>query len=173
MKRRQCPSFALVKWVVVLAGIVIFTVILLMLAGSTSRKVRMRSLSYRTQAEIAAICTALESYKHDHGHYPPGTAMGCNPKDYIDSAISLYTNLSGKNSINATTVSGTVYMDFKPSQVGRAGAFSYVCDPYGCAYGYRTNGPMNPGFFDLWSTSGKADSSASSTNRWITNWAAP
>lgn len=170
MKRYGNSSFARTELIVIVGVIAVLSILTIQWAGS--RGIDHRAAALRTAAEIGALSYALEAFKTDRGYYPPGTASGSDPKNYIDSALSLYTNLSGKSSFSATNFSGPVYLSFKPSQIGTRGAFSYVQDVYGYAYGYRTNGPMNPGFYDLWSTGGRVGSSADSTNRWITNWAA-
>lgn len=165
-QRRELASFTLVELLVVMAVIAILSAITL---GASSIIMNWVAKS-RANAEIHAMETALESFKTDTGQYPPGTATGYNPAAYIPSAISLYTNLSGKSAYSTAAPSGKVYITFKNSQVGTSGAYSYVQDPFGYAYGYCTNGPMNPAQFDLWSTSGKIDNAQASTNQWITNW---
>ncbi len=169
---KQCgnSNFALTELVVIICVIAVLSIITIQ--WLSSRGIGHRAAALRTAAEIGAFSYALEAFKTDRGYYPPGTASGSDPKNYIDSALSLYTNLSGKNSFSATNFSGPVYLAFKSSQVGRSGAFSYVQDVYGYAYGYRTNGLMNPGYYDLWSTGGSVGNSAENTNRWITNWTA-
>lgn len=162
MKR---DGFTLVEILVILSVIALLTAITLaVLPGIFGNAAKSRAT-----AEIRAMETALESFKTEMGNYPPGNASGYNPSAYVPAATSLFTNLCGRNAFSDTPT-GRSYMEFKRNQLGTSGTFSYVQDPYGYAYGYCLNGPMNSGMFDLWSTAGKTDNAASSTNQWITNW---
>ncbi len=162
MKR---AGFTLTEVLVMLAVIAILAAIILgALPGVWNWMARAR-----IGTEIQAMETALESFKTETGQYPPGTAVGYNPGDYIPASVSLYTNLCGRDSF-ASPMTGKSYMDIKRSQLGSSGVHSYIQDPYGHAYGYTRNGPMNPTSFDLWSTAGKTDQTAASTNQWIANW---
>ncbi len=162
MKR---DGFTLVEILVILSVIALLVAITIaVLPGILGNVAKARATT-----EIRAMETALESYKTEVGTYPPGDASSYNPSLYISAATSLFTNLCGRSSF-AAPLTGKSYMEFKRNQLGTLGTFSYVQDPYGNAYGYCLNGPMNPGSFDLWSTAGKIDNAASSTNQWITNW---
>lgn len=158
-------GFTLVEVLVIMAVITVLSAIVLgALPGIWSSMARSRTVT-----EIQAMETALENFKTDGGQYPPGNATGYNPTDYIPSSVSLYTNLCGRNSITSA-VTGKSYMTIKRSQLGTSGLYSYIQDPFGRAYGYCTNGPMNPTSFDLWSTAGKTDNAQASTNQWVANW---
>jgi prepilin-type N-terminal cleavage/methylation domain-containing protein len=112
---------------------------------------------------------------------------------YQVSSQILYENLSGKTNFLDTPVAGVkAYSAFKANQVGNVTAAAnsaysssgstYVQDPFGYAYGYyapagsTTTAPPNNGatMFDMWSTGGLLETTASSTpgwtNTWISNW---
>lgn len=167
MRQTRC-GFTLIELLVVMAVIAILvTLVLRALPGIWSMAGRSRA-----QAEIKSLETALSSFNMDSGVYPPGSAGGYDPTAYVSSAVSLYTNLSGRLNESAP-VTGRVYVSFKKSQLNTSGDQPYMQDPFGYAYGYCTNAPNagnNPGFYDLWSTSGKTDDSEASTNLWVTNW---
>lgn len=171
MKSRR-NSFTLIELLVVMAVIAALSAITLGAAGAIQNK----AARSRAAAEIAAMSTALESYKTDNGIYPSSptlTVAITSPSDakYTAASSILYTNLSGKSSFSAATLSGVSYMPFKKNQVSVATTPNYVLDPFGYAYGYSTaTASMNVGFFDLWSTSGKTGSGAANTNVWVNNW---
>lgn len=167
-------SFTLVELLVVMAVIAILSAITLGASGAIQNK----AARTRAGAEIAAMSTALESYKTDNGIYPSSTNLTyttTKPTDakYPAASSVLFTNLSGKATFGAVTTSGVIYMTFKGSQVYTNATPNYVIDPFGYAYGYSTaTASMNVGFFDLWSTSGKTGNTAADTNVWVNNWTA-
>lgn len=172
-------SFTLIELLVVMAVIALLSAITLGAAGAIQNK----AARSRAGAEIAAISTALESYKTDNGIYPgcgsmPAATDGYSAGTYKNGATNLFVNLNGgipdliKGS--SATFSGPVYMTFKKSQVDSTVSCG-VQDPFGYYYGYCTNAPtsgMNAGFFDLWSTSGKTDTTSASLAIRVNNWSA-
>ena len=148
MKRSPSRSsgFTLVELLVVIAIIAILAALVLSAAGFVQKK----GARSRTEAEIAAIGAALESYKVDNGDYP--------------------TNGSSSNDSNLVTAlmptnGGKVYFEFKTKFLTN-GIYN---DPFGYSYGYiYTNSSPNNGTnnYDLWSTAGGSTSS----NTWIKNW---
>lgn len=157
------------KSLLLLFGIVAITVVLFAI-GSLGFITRSPQPRARAEAEIAALCAALESYKADHGQYPsnadtkrlrPDTHF--SPGDYIASSKFLYYSLSG-------VAGGPVYFEFRPSLLARdTNGEMYIVDPKGRSYGYSTAGVKNgTNSFDLWSTAGGAKATA--TNQWIANW---
>ena len=140
-------GFTLIELLVVIAIIAILAALLLNTAGYIQKK----GAKARTEAEIAALSAALESYKADNGDYPVGTATSAN------SAI-LYTNLS--------PTSGKVYFEFNKSMIDTS---QNVIDPIGNKYRYQYPGLATrngTNFFDLWSVAG----GETKTNDWVTNW---
>ncbi len=171
MNASRRNSFTLIELLVVMAVIAMLSAITLGAAGAIQNK----AARSRAAAEIAAISTALESYKTDNGAYPmcsgmPTATSSYTASSYTVSSTVLYTNLNG-GVINWTgTPSKPVYMSFKKNQLNSTTS-CYVQDPFGYAYGYNaTNAIMNVGFFDLWSTAGKTDSSTSSLALRVNNW---
>lgn len=165
-------SFTLIELLVVMAVIAILSAITLGAAGAIQNK----AARSRAAAEIAALSTALESYKTDNGIYPGIASMigvgTATPTSYTPSATILYQSLSGGLTNWTGSASSTVYMTFKKNQLNST-VSCYVQDPFGYAYGYCTNAPdkgMNSGFYDLWSTSGKTGTGAANTNVWVNNW---
>ncbi|PAW77637.1 MAG: hypothetical protein B9S32_10175 [Verrucomicrobia bacterium Tous-C9LFEB] len=164
-------SFTLIELLVVMAVIAMLSAITLGAAGAIQNK----AARSRAAAEIAAMSTALESYKTDNGIYPGIAGMASvssvTPTAYTPSSTILFQGLSATTNWNAKPA-GPVYMTFKKNQLNSTMS-CYVQDPFGYAYGYCTNAAdkgMNAGFYDLWSTAGKTTGGAANTNVWVNNW---
>jgi len=141
-KKTSSGGFTLIELLIVITIIAILASLVLAAAGSVQKK----GARSRTEAEIAALGAALESYKADNGDYPTGSGSSV-----------LITNLMPS--------SGKVYFEFKSKSVDSSG----YLDPFGYSYNYiYTNGSPNNGTnnYDLWSTAGNSGSA----NTWIKNW---
>jgi len=161
--------------------------IIIVLAGltiGTMGYVQDKGKRSRTEAEIAAISAALESYKADNGVYPkdPVTdqldpTAAFDPVNYVNAANILYQQLSGdQDLVQSTTNDDTknyIGALLKPSSLATPpGGRPYLKDPWGNAYGYSTSkaagtGGYNP-TYDLWSTAGSTK--ATDVPKWIKNW---
>jgi general secretion pathway protein G len=143
------PGFTLLE---LLAVFVIIAVLAGAILGVTKYAATNAATS-RARAEIAAMETALESFKNDNGIYPPSTPTRCSPippgnwgPTEINNSGSLYAALAG------TTPPWTnQYFYFKPSQLKNSGTFTYIVDPFGSPYNYYQPGATNQVTFDLWS----------------------
>lgn len=146
MKNTRSSAFTLLELLIVITIISVLAGLVMGAANSVQNKGK-RS---RTEAEIAAIGAALESYKADNGEYPSnGSSASCS---------NLVTALMPAGG-------GKVYYEFKPKWTNAGGAV----DPFGNNYCYiYVNGSPNNGTnnYDLWSTAGKP----ANTNAWIKNW---
>lgn len=175
MNAARRNSFTLIELLVVMAVIAMLSAITLGAAGAIQNK----AARSRAAAEIAAISVALESYKTDNGAYPslttasmPTATSSYNATTYKNGATNLYFSLAGgqPNWVKSTTLTGPIYMSFKKNQLDSTVSCG-VQDPFGYFYGYSGNNAiMNVGFFDLWSTAGKTDSSTSSLAIRVNNW---
>ena len=144
-------AFTLIELLVVMA--IIGVLASLVLAASSS--VRTKGARSRTEAEIAAMAAALESYKADNGDYPSNSVS--------TDTINLVTNLMPP--IVGGVVGGKVSYEFKSKATNSSGWL----DPFYNNYCYiYTNGSPNNGTnnYDLWSTAG----GSANTNTWIKNW---
>lgn len=174
-------GFTLVELLVVISIIAILASLTLGVSGYAKDKAG-RS---RAQAEIAALETALESYKIENGDYPKNSSTNFpNPKsvpanegNYRDAAKLLFKELSGGRTKLSDTPTGKIYFEFKKNQVQGFDKEAYVSDPWKYAYGYNVktadedaSGAMsyNTGFPDLWTTAG--EDNKDKQNKWITNW---
>jgi type II secretion system protein G len=153
-------GFTLIELLVVITIIGILAGLVLGTAGYVQKK----SALSRAEAEIAALSTALESYRAEYGAYPPNSASGTN------GSIVLYQALCFSNSLNP---SGKVFFEPAVSMLGGTGSrtTTHFVDPFGTPYEYRagpssTNNGTN--FFDLWSTAGA--NPPTDQNQWIKNW---
>ncbi len=145
-KQHLNQGFTLIELLVVIAIIAILASLVLSAAGFVQKK----GARSRTEAEIAAIGAALESFKADNGDYPSNGVSG--------SDSNLVAALMPTNG-------GKVYFEFKTKFLTN-GNYN---DPFGNSYNYiYTNGSPNNGTnnYDLWSTAG----GTSSSNTWIKNW---
>jgi general secretion pathway protein G len=184
-------AFTLIELIVVVAIIVILAGLVLSTVGYVQKK----AARSRSEAEIAAMSAALESYKTDNGVYPRDNTINqytdtLNAQQNFDAtqpvyqhaSFYLYTQLSGDSSGNRSPT-GKSYMQFKPNMLlpsGGSGTVIAMSDPFGNSYGYSTANQADPtkGYnptFDLWSTAGAPPSPtpappATQQDQWIKNW---
>lgn len=155
------------KTEVSLVVIISFLIVVLLLCGGIFLfgPFNQRAVHSRTDAEIAALTAALESYKITHGDYPKDSASArlspsthIFPPDYIPASHLLYRSLSGSGG-------GRVYFEFSPAMLAtNAAGRVYIVDVFRQSYGYSYDGK---GFPRVWSTAG--DTKGSATNHWISN----
>lgn len=166
-------GFTVVELIVVLT-------IILVLAGlvlATSKYVRDKGARSRSEAEIAALSAALESYKADNGIYPKNadtdslnarTDVNATQTNYQRASLLLYEQLSGDVNADRTAENAT-YFTFKDNQLSPAtGNVAFIKDPFSNSYGYSTGGQTGAGYnptFDLWSTS-----NSTAPVQWTKNW---
>ncbi|MGI8437480.1 MAG: type II secretion system protein [Chthoniobacterales bacterium] len=164
--------------------------IIIVLAGlilATSGYVQEKSKRSRTEAEIAAMSAALESYKADNGVYPSDSATdGLSPTAAAPPASAggkfLYGELAGDRNFDRTTdPNAKSYFAFRPNMLEpgppSSGPVTAIRDPFGNSYGYSTmkasNSNATAGFnptFDLWSTAGTQGAGAPDQAKWIKSW---
>ncbi len=176
-------AFTLIELVIVMSIIIVLAGLIL----ATSGYVQEKSKRSRTEAEIAAISAALESYKADNGIYPSNDhTKQADPAASIDPKASqfLYGELTGDTNFDGQPEPNTkTYMTFKPGSlkpdnpaqpIGAGGVVAAIRDPFGDPYGYSTMKANDPaaagGFnptFDLWSTAGDENGDQA---KWIKNW---
>jgi len=173
-KSRRQSGFTLIELLTVLVIIMVLVGIIV----GVSKSMQIKGGNTRAQAEIAAIETALESYKNDNGAYPPSYTI----LDYPGTnSILLY---------NALAAGPKKYMTFKPTEMRDGGgtiSISITCgantipypnltnvmlvDPFGHPYNYynpcSTGGANNQVSFDLWSNGPSGTNGAVDA---ITNW---
>lgn len=143
-------AFTLVEILVVLAIILVLASIVI----STAKYAQAKAARSRTQAEMAAMETALESYKNDNGAFPPGD-------NTWKSATNLHKALVGGSK---------TYMNFKPSQIVELPTppvSTNIMDPFGRPYYYQYPGVSNSANFDLWSAGPDAQTNTPDD---IVNW---
>ncbi len=171
-------AFTLIEILVVIGIIAI-------LAGmgmSVAKPVMEKGKKSRASAEIVAFESALERYKADNGDYPlsevspdPETEGDPTSESYIAASRTLFQALCGRKNYKEAA-EGQIYFEARVTQVDKNSRISteeetYLVDPWGNAYGYHkneANAGMNPGFFDLWTTSGSTEIEAK--KQWIGNW---
>lgn len=158
MFRKKYPGgFTLIELLVVIAIIAILAALVLSTAGYIQKK----AARARAESEIAALSTALESYKADNGDYPYSSNY---PNSGLNSN-SFYRALA--------PASGKVYFEFNKGMTSSVG----VTDPFGQAYQYKYPGDANrsgTNFFDLFSFGGASGSKTNNISNnwdfWVKNW---
>ena len=177
------PAFTIIELLIVMSIIIVLAGLVI----ATSGYVQEKSKRSRTEAEIAAMSAALESYKADNGIYPTDQTKteSVNPGNSIlpGASLFLYEKLTGDTALNGTGT-GKSYMPFKPANLQRlnmsqpisdANPVLAIRDPFGNPFGYSTAKAAGQTYgynptFDLWSTAGTNGTSASDQAKWIKNW---
>ena len=177
-------AFTIIELLTVITIISILTGLIL----ATSSYVQNKGARSRAEAEIAAMSTALETYKADNGIYPTNNdtnnlnPAAANPLDYQNASRYLYTQVSGDSDGDPTTSATTDTKNYMGSALTPSmlspnppGPNTYIRDSFGNSYGYSTAKASNPGgsigynpTFDLWSTANA--NPPSDQNQWIKNW---
>ncbi len=147
MKLPSRNGFTLIELLVVMAIILILAGLVLSATGGIQKK----AARSRAEGEIAALGTALESFRSDNGDYPVNSNPAANS--------SLVTALMPTNG-------SKVYYEFRKKSLDSAN--NYI-DPWGYNYNYQYPGDSNrngTNFYDFWSTAG----GSANSNTWIKNW---
>jgi prepilin-type N-terminal cleavage/methylation domain-containing protein len=149
--RRRGPAgaFSLIELLVVITVIAILAAISLMTLGYVNRK----SALSRTQAEIATLAAAIDSFKLDYGSYP--------------ASNSLYNELTGTSATINTN--RKIYIEPTPQMLSTNGKSVQFADPYGAPYNYTTTPARNIGFFDLWSVPPPPEGDPGNPATWVHN----
>jgi len=171
---RRVGGFTLIELLVVIAVIAILASLILSTAGFVQEK----GARSRIEVEIAALDTALESYKVDNGDYPEADGGNTSSKELITALMpkngKVYFEISGKMLNNPTDPWS---------------AANFLVDAFGNPYHYYydatdpvpDNNPVTqsqnngPTFFDLWSTGKRTTKPGNLTDeqwraQWIKNW---
>ena len=142
-------AFSLIELLVVITVIFILAAISLMTLGYVNRK----SALSRTQAEVATLAAAIDSFKLDYGSYP--------------ASNNLYSELTGTKAVINT--SGKIYLEPTPQMLATNGKTVQFVDPFGAAYNYNTAPTRNIGFFDLWSVPPPPEGDPGNPATWVHN----
>jgi general secretion pathway protein G len=128
----RLPGFTLIELLVTITVIALLAGLTLAAVGGVNQK------AYRdkAQAEIAAICNALEQYKSVNDTYPAAGGNGTVPFSASGNATIQPFFVANKISTNSS---------------------GQLLDPYGKAYQYRIPGTQNPASFDVWTTDNKGN----------------
>jgi type II secretion system protein G len=164
-------AFTLIELLVVIAIIAILAALVLNTAGFIQKK----AARSRAQSEIAALSTALESYKVEYGDYPG--ASNAFSTTASNNANILYQALVVSNA--TYNPSGKVF--FEPykgicATTNYSSTANYFVDPFGQPYQYKYPGDAaksGTNFFDLFSYGGSTKTTSTDTNHWETwvkNW---
>ena len=157
--RRPVAAFTLIELLAVITIIGILAGLTLGAAGA----VRRHGATSTAKAEVAALQAACDRYYADNNTYPLGTASPTTVTAPA-GATNLFTNLLGSATLTAVPTSKR-YFEPKPAMVFTNTSPNYFIDPWGCAYGYNSDGTNAP---LIWSTAGQTTSAG--TNKWITSW---
>jgi general secretion pathway protein G len=154
----RCAGFTLIE---LLTVIVIIAILAGLIVGA-SKYALTKGARSRAQAEIAAMETAMESFKTDNGFYPN---TGTTRANVNSNSSVLYTALAG---------GPKQYFHFKAEQLQvLPGAVTNIMDPFGRPYNYyQTNDSAlvtNVVTFDLWSY-GPNGINDEGTSDDLTNW---
>lgn len=183
-------AFTLIELLTVIAIIAILMSLILSVGGY----VQENAARNRAKSEIAAMETAMESYKADNGIYPEynnytdvevdvpneianayfSSQLCGNASGYTDQKV--YFDMGGSRKMLSEKTKEILLLN--PDSTGEDDKYKkykilMLKDPFGSIYGYSTKKVMNP-TFDLWSV---ANTKWSNNNekkivmkKWVTNW---
>lgn len=178
-----------------LTGVILIILVLAAAVVGLAQYVRTRVAVAQCRAEMAALASALEAYKQDHGYYPVQTnqlvttATGGGTfftelQPVLTASRVLYRALSGNATGTGTSPSpgrrayytGPLVDGKNISNVTNAfqvlkGGPYYFLDPFGSPYCYVSGNPSvqrNQSSYDLWSWG--PDQIGVTANDNITNW---
>jgi len=125
---RPCggPAFTLVELLTVIAIIAVLASVVIGLGQHASARGKV----VRTKAELAALTTALETYRQQHGDFPR-----------TNDATVMLQALVGKRGPNSESMSGPVLLDLALFTTGDSldpvqSSAAKLIDPWGNAYAY-------------------------------------
>jgi prepilin-type N-terminal cleavage/methylation domain-containing protein len=180
-------AFTIIELLIVMTIILVLAGLILATAGYVQKK----GARSRTEAEIAAMSAALESYKADNGVYPTEASTtemlkanavpdGGKPATFTAAGQFFYKAISGDSDGNPSNgIETKGYLTLKPNMLSPnpPSNNTYIHDPFGNCYGYSTVKAAHPtgsdGYnptFDLWSTGGTTSGGTSDRAQWIKNW---
>jgi len=142
LARPSREAFTLIELLIVITIIGILAGLTLSTLGYVNKK----AARSRAEAEVAALSSAIESYKLDYGSYP--------------ASNNLFKELTAQGTVNTNKV----YFEPTPQITTNMTAGPFI-DPWGTTYSYNpTNPTFNIGFFDLWTTAGEPTTGGNSNN---------
>lgn len=165
MKRSSRSGFTLLEMLLVMSVLAALgTLIINASSGAQQAAARRRAV-----AEIQALETAAEQYRHDNGQVPQINTTQKSPFSEPNPGSPAYASASERLFDALVPIDGKTYL---PDKVNNAGTTTEkLLDPWGKPYGFNssTNLTTNPRYpsVSIWSTGGDT---AGRTNKWITNW---
>lgn len=165
MVRGKDSGFTLLEMLLVMSVVAALGAVIIN-AGSGAQQAAQRR---KATAEIHAIETAVEQYRHDNGQVPQVNSTKGSPFSEPNPNSPGYATASELLFEALVPLNGKAYL---PNRINNSATTSErILDPWGKPYGYNssTNIVWNPRFpsVSIWSTGGDV---AGRTNRWITNW---
>lgn len=165
MRRSPRSAFTLLEMLLVMSVIVTLGALVIN-ASSGAQQLAHRK---KAEAEIRAMETAVEQYRHDNGQVPQANSTEQSPYDNPRASSASYNTASELLFEALVPVDGKAYL---PDRVNDPNSTTErILDPWGKPYGYNsaTNLAANPRYpgVSIWSTAGDT---SGRTNKWITNW---
>jgi prepilin-type N-terminal cleavage/methylation domain-containing protein len=165
MRRRPKSGFTLLEMLLVMSVIVALGALVI----NASSGAQQLALRRKAEAEVRALETAVEQYRHDNGQVPQINSTEGSPFSEPNAGSASYATAAQFLFDALVPIDGKAYM---PNRVNDPNSTrEMILDPWGKPYGYNsaTNLTANPHYpgVSIWSTAGE---SSSRTNKWITNW---
>lgn len=165
MTRGGSSGFTLLEMLLVMSVVAALGALIIN-AGSGAQQAAQRR---KAVAEIHAMETAVEQYKHDNGQPPQINTTQGSPFSDANPNSAAYNTASQLLFEALVPVNGKAYLPNRINNPATTGEM--ILDPWGKPYGYNssTNLVSNPRYpsVSIWSTAGDV---AGRTNKWITNW---
>lgn len=165
MKRNARSGFTLLEMLLVMSVIAGLGALVINASSGAQQQAARR----RAEAEIRALETAVEQYRHDNGQVPQANSTEGSPYSEPNSGSASYATAAQTLFDVLVPIDGKAYL---PNKVNDPNSTrEMILDPWGKPYGYNgsTNLTANPRYpsVSIWSTAGD---SSGRTNKWITNW---
>lgn len=165
MNRNPKSGFTLLEMLLVMSVIVALGALVI----NASSGAQQMALRKKAEAEVRAIETAVEQYRHDSGQVPQANSTAGSPFSEPNANSAGYATAAQLLFDALVPINGKAYL---PNRINNPESTQeMILDPWGKPYGYNsaTNLIANPRYpsVSIWSTGGD---NAGRTNKWITNW---
>ncbi len=165
LTRGSVSGFSLLEMLLAMSVVVALGALVI----NASSGAQQQALRRKAEAEIRALETAVERYRHDNGQVPQINSTDGSPYSEPRASSAGYSAAAELLFEALVPIDGKAYLPDRVNDPNNTREM--ILDPWGKPYGYNsaTNLTANPRYpsVSIWSTAGD---NSGRTNKWITNW---